>query len=429
MVAKTTLQFALISITIVAVAAGSQKRIAKNQALAVSLNPAATTTAAATSVTTTALPIFTPVPGAIFPANWNWQIDYPALYGPDNQCCLIPATNTTLAKEWIAKVNMTAIPSVPLNKDVNGTLVNSYGNNNPYCEWEFGQKCVRGTDVQYCPTKGVFGITVNDGPSTFGSSLYDWLNANNLKATLFWIGSNIAQNPLIAQKGCSGNYHIAFQSWSYNDLSTLTNEQIIVELKWTETIIHELCGISPRYFRPPEGDIDDRVRAIAAQLGYIPVLWDLDTKDWEYGEVIGYTTDQENGNFTAWISEEPADTHGHIILLHESSELAINEITLNIPRLIESSYNAMSVASCLGDAHPYKENVTFCPIWVNNTLIPCAPTNTTSSPTTASPMNSTTAIATVIITASSSTSSDMKRSYCSEIVSVIVVIVAIAMMI
>lgn len=427
MVAKTTLQFALISIAIVAVAAGSQKKIAKDQALAASLSPAATTpgtTAAATASTTTASPNFTPVAGAPFPDNWNWQIDYPALYGPDNQCCLVPATNTTLAKEWIAMVNMTAIPSVPLNTEVNGTLVNSYGANNPYCDWSFDGKCLRGTDVEYCPTKGVFGITVNDGPMTFGSSLYDWLNANDLKVTLFWIGSNIAQNPLIAKKGCSGNNHIAFQSWSYNDLSTLTNEEIIVELKWTETIIHELCGISPRYFRPPIGDVDDRVRAIATQLGYIPVLWDLDTKDWQYGVVPGYTTDQENGNFTAWISEEPADTHGHIILLHEVSELAVNEITLNIPKLIKS-YNAMSVASCLGDAYPYKENVTFCPIWVNNTLIPCASTNTTSSPTTTSLTNSTT----VTVTMTSSASSDIKRGYFPETVLAIVAIVAIAMMI
>lgn len=37
----------------------------------------------------------------------------------------------------------------------------------------------------------------------------------------------------------------------------------------------------PRYFRPPFGGMDNRVRAIARQFGLQAVLWDRDSFDWQ----------------------------------------------------------------------------------------------------------------------------------------------------
>lgn len=60
-------------------------------------------------------------------------------------------------------------------------------------------------------------------------------------------------------------------------MTTQTNAQIVAELYWALKAIKEATGITSKCWRPPQGDVDDRVRAIAHQMGLRTVLWDLDT--------------------------------------------------------------------------------------------------------------------------------------------------------
>ena len=64
-------------------------------------------------------------------------------------------------------------------------------------------------------------------------------------------------------------------------MTSLSNEQIVAELKWTEKAIVDIIGVTPIYWRPPYGDVDNRVRAIATQLGYKTSIWTqgFDTND------------------------------------------------------------------------------------------------------------------------------------------------------
>lgn len=63
-------------------------------------------------------------------------------------------------------------------------------------------------------------------------------------------------------------------------MTTQSNEQVVAELYWTLRAIKEVTGVTTRCWRPPYGDVDDRVRAIASQMGMTTVLWDEDTDDW-----------------------------------------------------------------------------------------------------------------------------------------------------
>lgn len=47
----------------------------------------------------------------------------------------------------------------------------------------------------------------------------------------------------------------------------------MAELGWTRKSIKDVIGVTPLTFRPPYGDIDDRVRAIALAMGMRPALW------------------------------------------------------------------------------------------------------------------------------------------------------------
>ncbi|RUS18054.1 hypothetical protein BC937DRAFT_89191 [Endogone sp. FLAS-F59071] len=402
--------------------------------------PASSSVAPVAATTAPAAASFTPVPGAQFPNNWNWQHQYPPLFDKAGAWA-IPPIDSPQAKQWIAAVNMSAIPNAPVIKwDANGNPINPFGNANPFCDWTFDGVCTRPGDVVYCPQKGVWGLSFDDGPTPYGSQLYDFLATENLKASLFYIGIQVAQNPQVAAKGCAAGHHISIHTWSHHVLTSLTTEQIIVELKWTETIIKEVCGITPKYFRPPQGDYDDRVRAIAAQLGYTAIIWDLDTNDWMFGNPGStLTTAQEDGNFTLWINQEPTDTHGHIVLEHELSQTSVDEAKKNIPRL-QSVYTVMPVASCIKDPHPYLEQDVFFPImgptgqlvWTNTTVAPVSGNSTTPAAVNGTSPSGTLGNSSVVTsstgtTATAAAASTAHRVYAAEALFAVAAIVAIAM--
>jgi peptidoglycan/xylan/chitin deacetylase (PgdA/CDA1 family) len=58
-------------------------------------------------------------------------------------------------------------------------------------------------------------------------------------------------------------------------MTTLTNLEVVAELGWTMEIIHNSTGGRlPRFWRPPFGDSDVRVHAIAREVfGMTGILW------------------------------------------------------------------------------------------------------------------------------------------------------------
>ena len=68
---------------------------------------------------------------------------------------------------------------------------------------------------------------------------------------------------------------IAVHTWTHPYMTTLSNLEIVSELGWTIEIIHDLTGGRiPVYWRPPFGDADNRVIAIAKEVfGLTTVIW------------------------------------------------------------------------------------------------------------------------------------------------------------
>ncbi len=62
---------------------------------------------------------------------------------------------------------------------------------------------------------------------------------------------------------------------------SLTNEQIINEVKATEEEIEKVIGVKPHYIRPPFGEADDRVKGLMKAMGYKVLLWNVDPTDYD----------------------------------------------------------------------------------------------------------------------------------------------------
>ncbi|KAL3902086.1 MAG: hypothetical protein SGCHY_000120, partial [Lobulomycetales sp.] len=162
------------------------------------------------------------------------------------------------------------------------------------CLWNFGA-CVQEEDSEYffkdiigCPQENQWGYTFDDGPTmpwsetTATPGLVQRLDQRGIKASFYVVGYHVNwddESRAYTKTMADNGHEIALHTWSHKPLTSLTNEQIIAELLYTESIIYETTGVAPLQLRPPYGDVDNRVRAIARALGFHITLWTNDSSD------------------------------------------------------------------------------------------------------------------------------------------------------
>jgi len=182
------------------------------------------------------------------------------------------------------------------------------------------------------------------------TALHTFLRSKNQKVTHFYIGQNILQNPTIFMDAynVSGD-DIAVHTWTHPYMTTLSNEQVVAEIGWTMQIIHDSTGGRlPRFWRPPYGDSDNRVRAICREIfGITTVIWNQDTNDWAISEnpptqtVAGATkvlTQSYSGN----------KTNGLIILEHELSTQSVGVFMNNYGLIAQYGWTPKTIADIAG---------------------------------------------------------------------------------
>lgn len=118
-----------------------------------------------------------------------------------------------------------------------------------------------------------WGLSYDDGPSPYTPLLLDYLDQQKITTTFFVVGSRVLSRPQMLQSEFAAGHQISVHTWSHPYLTKLRNEEIVAELGWSKQVIRDTIGVTPNTFRPPYGDIDDRVRAIAAQMGLTPIIW------------------------------------------------------------------------------------------------------------------------------------------------------------
>ena len=128
---------------------------------------------------------------------------------------------------------------------------------------------------------GFIALTFDDGPSTFTLRILSVLQQEGVRATFFEIGHQVQASPSLAREVSQAGDVIGNHTWNHPNLTLLAPSQVRWQLSRTSAVILRVTGVSPRLFRPPYGAINATVREIARQLGLRPVLWSVDSLDWE----------------------------------------------------------------------------------------------------------------------------------------------------
>lgn len=249
----------------------------------------------------------------------------------------------------------------------------------------------RDTDITACPKVYDWGVSFDDGPSRWTQTLLNYLGKKDIMATFFVVGSRVIERPDVLIEEYMAGHEISVHTWSHHPLTSLTNEQIVAELGWTRKAIQKVLGVTPTTMRPPYGDIDDRVRAIALAMGMVPIIWTsapssgpFDTNDWRVaGGLVNATT--SFNTFESILGNASTLTTGFIVLQHDLYEITVDlavGYTLNAALTHNPPFSLKPIGTCsnIPARNMYaesNENATFP--YTNHTVITSVTSATNSS--------------------------------------------------
>ncbi|KZT40278.1 glycoside hydrolase/deacetylase [Sistotremastrum suecicum HHB10207 ss-3] len=315
-----------------------------------------------------------PVSGA--PVLPSLTIDYHT-YPPENT---VPPTDTPQVAQWMQEIQGIDPAILAITPTVDGTCGGdpAAAADTSRCWWTCGG-CTNATeDIVTCPDKLTWGLSFDDGPSPYTPKVLQFLENHQLTGTFFAVGSRIVERPQVLQATYMAGHHIAVHTWSHSvPLTALTNEQVVAELGWSRQAIFETLGVSPLYWRPPWGDIDNRVRAISLAMGMRPIIWtrnpadlaQFDTNDWKVpgGIVTGQQSFQQ---FQSILTNATTLNTGFIVLQHDLFEQEVDLSTgYSIPAALAANFHLMDINRCQHNdpSAAYLETIT------NKSAIPTYP--------------------------------------------------------
>ncbi|KAI9248174.1 hypothetical protein BY458DRAFT_526585 [Sporodiniella umbellata] len=322
-----------------------------------------------------------------------------------------PKTDHPEIKAVMKAIDWSKVPKSSIRKvSSSGDLIMKGYNEgkDPDCWWT-DSNCVKPKvsylpeDIYMCPNADDWGLNYDDGPlnpsdedkelSKYAEpELYNFLaKTKNQKATLFYIGSNVATFPEAAKRALNDGHVLCIHTWSHPQMTTQTNEQVVAQLYWSLRAVKEATGVTSKCWRPPYGDVDDRVRAIAWQMGMRTISWNADTNDWDMpGEGGGKLSPKKvDGYFDGWIKDRKANKNkeGLIVLEHELNNATVKMTEKWLPK-IQEVFNVNTIQHCMNISQPYWETNWVYPTAanpnpiVNNTLPADNATATVDEPNT-----------------------------------------------
>ncbi len=99
-------------------------------------------------------------------------------------------------------------------------------------------------------------------------------------ATLFMSGRWVEKNPERAKFLASQpQFEIAAHSYYHPHMTEKDDQRDVREFRNTQAVIRKVTGKTARFFRPPYGEVDERVAQLASQCGLTTVQYDLPSGD------------------------------------------------------------------------------------------------------------------------------------------------------
>jgi polysaccharide deacetylase family sporulation protein PdaB len=160
----------------------------------------------------------------------------------------------------------------------------------------------------------------------------------NIKVTFFMTGGWIETYPEDVKKIAEAGHDLGNHSENHKQMSQLSKEQCLEEIRGSHDKVKELTGIEMNLFRPPYGDYNNTVIEAANEAGYYTIQWDVDSLDWkDYGAdaIIDKVTNHKHlGN-------------GSIILCHNGAKYTADALESLIKGLQDQGYELVPISELI----------------------------------------------------------------------------------
>ncbi|MFD1677007.1 polysaccharide deacetylase family protein [Alicyclobacillus fodiniaquatilis] len=125
-------------------------------------------------------------------------------------------------------------------------------------------------------------LTFDDGPdAVYTPLILDILHKEHVKATFFVLGYRSQQSPYIIRRIHNDGHEIGNHGFYHTYIAHKSKQWVERDISRTDAAIEAICGVKPKYFRPPGGILSESDGALVRKAGHPIAMWTLDTNDWK----------------------------------------------------------------------------------------------------------------------------------------------------
>ncbi|WOQ70678.1 polysaccharide deacetylase family protein [Microbacterium limosum] len=189
-----------------------------------------------------------------------------------------------------------------------------------------------------CDLVPCMAMTLDDGPGGLTGGILDALRERGMAATFYMLGQNAARHPDLVRRVAAEGHQVGNHTWNHPRLPMLDDAGIGEQLADTAALLRQLSGQPVSTFRPPYGDVDQRVLRVAGQPA---IMWSIDTRDWEGAE------DATLAQYTV-----SAPRPGSIVLMHDIQAVTARVLPGILDGLLDRGFTLVTVEQLFGGAVP-----------------------------------------------------------------------------
>jgi cellulose synthase/poly-beta-1,6-N-acetylglucosamine synthase-like glycosyltransferase/peptidoglycan/xylan/chitin deacetylase (PgdA/CDA1 family)/spore germination protein YaaH len=215
------------------------------------------------------------------------------------------------------------------------------------------------TIEQYGYHANEVALSFDDGPDPkWTPKILDILRDKGAKGTFLMIGDEGQQNVGLMKRVVREGHEIGNHTWSHPDISEISNNQLDLEIRFTEHLFESKLGIQPLYFRPPydideEPDTDDEAAPveIIQKAGYTIIGSKLDTNDWNENPRKTPAEMTQSILEQLEIMKVKPQFRGSVILMHDGGgdrSATVAALPVLIDALRARGYSIVPVSTLLG---------------------------------------------------------------------------------
>lgn len=177
-------------------------------------------------------------------------------------------------------------------------------------------------------------LTFDDGPyAPVTNDILDTLEKNGAVATFYVVGNRVDDYCECVKRGHKLGCEYGSHTYSHKNLTSLSPDSMRNEINKSVDVIKKYTESDVRTVRPPEGGVNETVKAT---VDYPLVMWSVDSLDWknrnadtDYHEVVDYVND------------------GSIVLMHDLYPATAEAVAKIVPQLKSEGYKFVTVSELM----------------------------------------------------------------------------------